>query len=139
MADGSLTLLASAARTASGAGSWVTGFRGAKGATFFLDVTAAATAANDTLNVYVQRRLPDGSTADDIVSFTQVLGNGGTVAFVADVIFDSQASNERAATDATLTAGTVTAVALGDALRVKWTVANGTAASFTFDVTVDTF
>lgn len=136
----SVTLLASATRTSSGAGTAVTGLRGFRGGTFMLSITDAATAAGDTLNVYVQRLLPNGTSWDDIVSFTQVLGNGAdTLTYVADVIFDSQASDERVAADGSLAAGTVSAVAFGDSLRVKYTIASADTPSFTFSVTADLF
>jgi len=45
-------------------------------AEFILDVTAAATDAGDTLDVYVDFS-PDGSTWVNAIHFTQVLGNGG--------------------------------------------------------------
>lgn len=45
-------------------------------AVFVLDVTAAATAAGDTLDVYVDTSV-DGVTWINAVHFTQVLGNGG--------------------------------------------------------------
>ncbi len=54
-----------------------------------LDVTAAATLAGDTLNLRVQGLydLSDAAqtvrAADDFVSFTQVLGNGGAKQFFA--------------------------------------------------------
>ena len=51
-------------------------------AAFLLDVTAAATLAGDTLDVYLQHTF-DSTTFDDFVHFTQVLGNGGTVKHVA--------------------------------------------------------
>lgn len=46
-------------------------------AQFDLNVTAAATAAGDTLDVYVDTSMDSGTTWINIVHFTQVLGNGG--------------------------------------------------------------
>lgn len=45
-------------------------------ALFFLDMTSAATAAADKLDVYIQILLPDGETWHDLCSFTQIDGNG---------------------------------------------------------------
>lgn len=45
-------------------------------AEFILDVTAAATEAADTLDVYIDFS-PDGESWVNAVHFTQVLGNGG--------------------------------------------------------------
>jgi hypothetical protein len=109
-----------------------------KGGTFTLDVTAAATAAGDTLNVYIQRLLADG-TYDDVVSFTQVLGNGGAVAYVADVLFDSTASDERVVQTDALAAGTVNAVPMAHGLRVSYVIVNVTSPDFDFTVTADLF
>lgn len=132
-----VTLASSAVRTASGVGDAVS-TSGFKGGTFQLVVTNAATQSGDTLNVYVQRLLADGTSYDDVVAFTQVLGDGAdSLKFVADVIFDSQASDERAARDGTLTAGSVSAVPLTDAIRAKWVVVDASTddATFTFSVT----
>ena len=130
-----VNLLASATKTGNGTSDLVTGVRSYRGITVELDVTAAASDVDDTLNVYVQRQLPGGDY-DDIVAFTQVLGNGGAKRFVADVMFDSQASDERVARDAALATGTVVAVPFGDVLRVKWVIVDpgGGAVSFTFSV-----
>lgn len=59
--------------------------RSAKEIVFLLDVTAAATAAGDTLNVKVQFGLPGATSIvpHDFVSFNQVLGNGGAKQFIA--------------------------------------------------------
>ena len=130
-------LLASEARTASGEKK-VTGYGWARFYTFVLDVTAAATAADDTLNVYVQRELPNGDR-DDIVSFTQVLGNGGAKVFVADITTQDADGDERAPSNAALTAGSVVNAWLGDTIWVKWVIVDADTddASFTFGVTVN--
>lgn len=138
----SVELLASAVQTATGQGTAVTGLGGHRGGTFVLTLTNAATEVDDTLNVYVQRLLPDGTTWDDVVAFTQILGNGAdSLSFVADVNFDSAASDERATSQETLTAGTVSAVALTNSLRVTWVIVDpgGGAASFTFGVAASLF
>src|SRR5437762_13136844 len=75
-------LLPSAARIASG--SLLIGRNQAKNlpcdqwraAAFFMEVTAAATLAGDTLDLFMQHSL-DGTSFDDFIHFTQVLGNGG--------------------------------------------------------------
>lgn len=132
------TLVASAARTASGNSGDLNNWSWARYFVFTLDVTAAATDATDTLNVYIQRKLPNGDY-DDVVSFTQVLGNGGAVTFVADVYGDPASSDERAPADASLTAGSAKKVWPGETLRVKWVIVDSGDAnqSFTFTVTVN--
>jgi hypothetical protein len=74
-----LVLKPSAAQTAgtTGAGIQITEDEDSfASAVFILDVTAAATAAGDTLDVYVDLS-PDGSSWVNAIHFTQVLGNGG--------------------------------------------------------------
>ena len=55
-----------------------------KAMAFVLDVTAAATAIDDVLDVYVQTQL-DGTNWVDVVRFTQVLGNGSAVRYFAKI------------------------------------------------------
>jgi len=133
----SVEVLASAARTASGESTANAGWYWAKHFTFVLDVTVLDTDAGDLLDVYIQRRLPNGDW-DDVVAFTQQAGTGSAATLVADVYADPVASDERAVTDGTLAAGTVRKVLIGDAFRVKWVVTDaGTDdATFTFSVHV---
>jgi len=103
---------------------------------FELNVTAAATAAGDTLNVYVQASPDNGTTWGDVVSFTQVLGNGGAKVFFARVslIVTPTVSTAIAPTDGTLAAGTVNQGPAGSLWRVKRVLVQASAASFTFSV-----
>ena len=131
-----LTLVASAARTASDT-TTVRGLAPYTSAYFMLDVTVAATEAGDKLAVVIQREMPNGDWMD-IVSFTEVLGNGGAKKLRADV-YPGATGGETSGTinDGALTAGSVADLAWGDALRVKWTVTDASTdnASFTFSVT----
>ena len=131
-----LTLVSSAARTAADT-TTVKGLAPYTSAYFMLDVTAAATEVGDKLAVFVQREMPNGDWMD-LVSFTEVLGNGGAKKLRADV-YPGATGGETSATinDGALTAGSVADLAWGDALRFKWTVTDaGTDnASFTFSVT----
>src|SRR5690349_16504004 len=77
------TLLASAARTVDGAGDWISLPTGKTGGVFQLRVTAAATEVGDLLDVYVQHSVDGGTTAQDFIRFTQVLGNGGAKTYIA--------------------------------------------------------
>ena len=107
---------------------------GPNGALFMLDVTAAATEANDTLNVTVEGSL-DGSLFFEVLSFAEVLGNGGAIQHYEPIL---QTGNVAGfiGSDA-LVAGTSIAV---QALkyRVRWSIVDptGTNASFTFSVGV---
>jgi hypothetical protein len=103
------------------------------GIVFVLDVTAAATAAGDTLDVAVQT-LIDGTNYVDVVAFTQCVGNGGAKRHIAKINADvAQAMFE---VGSALAAGNVRNI-LGDAWRVKYTqVDDGDQnAIFTFKVT----
>lgn len=132
-----LTLLASEARTASGTYSvpeaLARSIAKASRSLFLLEVTAAATAAGDTLNVFVQSSV-DGTVWDDFIHFTEVLGDGGAKKFLAawnGVITPTTALGPPA--DGTLSAG-VKQGPVGSQFRVKWVIVDATTddASFTF-------
>lgn len=132
-ADERVLILASAARgaTAGTAGSAVK-MPVAEGYGFVLDVTAAATDVDDTLDVAIQT-LVDGTNWVTVVSFTQCLGNGGTKRHIAKINASvAQAMFEGAAA---LAAGSVRNW-IGDAWRARWVIVDpgAGAASFTFSV-----
>lgn len=127
------TILSSAARTSSGTGTAVSQLGMYKGGTFVLDVTAAATAAGDTLNVYLQGSY-DSTNYFDFASFTQVLGNGGAKKFRAHIYPGASAGAVAVVTDATMTAGTVIDAYPGPWIRAKWVVVSASAPNFTFAV-----
>jgi len=130
-------LLRAAARTASGTGAAVD-TTNVESAAIVLNVTAAATDVGDTLNVYVQSSADGGTTWDDFVSFTQLLGTGGAKMFVASWARAMAPETEhRAPADATLTQTSVLQGPVGGKWRVKWVIVDaGTVnASFTFSVT----
>lgn len=138
-AAGGVDLLASAARTASGtftpdaaiAHSLARGGR----ATLQLTVSAAATDVGDTLDVYIQHSVDGGTTWDDFVHFTQVLGNGGAKKFLAawsSTITPTTALGAPA--DGALAAG-VKQGPIGPQIRVKWVVVDADVdGSFTFGI-----
>jgi hypothetical protein len=96
-----------------------------------LDVSAAATDAGDTLDVKVQTKI-DGTNWIDVVSFTQVLGNGGVKRHVAKIVAGLA---EAMFADAALAAGSVRHL-LGDEWRVKYDQVDADSdGSFTFSVT----
>lgn len=102
---------------------------------FLLNVTAAATAAGDKLDVYVQSTI-DGTVYNDFVAFTQVLGNGGAKKFEANwSALAGPTTALGAPADAALAAG-VKQGPVGSGFRVKWVVTSGTSPSFTFSLTV---
>lgn len=139
------TLLSSAARTATGQGTAVAGLSRFSSVTLMLDVTADESTAADTLDVLVQRLLPDGSSYDTIARFQQHVGNNGADKYVADVSNGVDDNATRDADDDVTTLANVTLasqatrdVGWGDQLRVAWIVTDDSgSASFTFAVTAD--
>ena len=132
-------ILPSAARTTSGTFVLPSSFGNVAAACFGLIVSAAATDAGDTLDVYVQHSPDGGTTWDDFIHFTQVLGNGGAKAFIAQ--WNALASPEselHVPSDAAMAAGVLQGP-VGNTVRIKWVIVNAGAAnqSFTFSVSLD--
>lgn len=133
-----ITVLDSGARVASGTAALdrLPNVSLAKAIIFFLDVTAVATDAGDTLDVFVQTLL-DGTVYDDVLHFTQVLGNGGPKKFLGTWLRDVTPESElHAPVDAALAAGVLQGPVAWQTPRLKWTVVDAGAAnvSFTFSV-----
>jgi hypothetical protein len=106
------------------------------GASFLFNVTAAAVGAGDTLDLYVQSSIDDGTTWDDFVHFTQVLGNGGLKKLRAQWLLYGGAPSTPMGpyNDAALAAG-VAQGPIGPTWRTKAVVVGGTAAfSWTLSV-----
>lgn len=103
-----------------------------------LNVTAAAAAAGDTLDVWVQHSWDDGTTFDDFIKFTQVLGNGGTLVHLAPwSLYGGAPSAMHKAVTKTLVAGSSPILGpLGPVWRVQYTTATAGTANFTFGVSV---
>lgn len=82
----------------------VTGFGGYGKCTFLLTISAKTMDMGTTLNIYIQTSPDDGTTWDDVVSFTQVTDaamGGGT--YVAEIVNDANTGfNDRATRNATL-------------------------------------
>lgn len=99
---------------------------------FTLNVTAAATDVVDTLDVYVQTML-DGTNWVDVVHFTQVLGNGGALRYIAKIV--AQIAQAEFEVGTALGAAAIRNL-LGDEWRVRYVQVDAdTDASFTFSVT----
>jgi hypothetical protein len=101
---------------------------------FILNVTAAATDAADTLDVYVDWSL-DGTTYFNGAHFTQVVGNGGAVAYYT--VFDATTG---LAADVAITAdqaaNTTSPALFGPYVRGRYTLVDSGDAdqSFTFSL-----
>lgn len=138
-----LELLPSASRVASGT-AVLTGagplkdWTSVRRATFMLDVTVAGSLVGDLLDVFLQSSPDGGTTWDDFVHFTQVLGNGGAKKFLAYWSREVVPETEIAApADGTLAAG-VKQGPTSSELRAKWIIANGGGThDFTFKLGVD--
>jgi hypothetical protein len=101
-----------------------------------LDVTAAATDVGDTLDVYVDMSIDDGSKWNNLIHFTQVLGNGGAKTFAACIKNDNPGASAVFATTSDAAAGATRQIGFGDRLRYRAvTVDAGTQnVSFTYSL-----
>jgi len=127
----SATLLASAARAVTtGANGDEVRLPVAPAYGFVLNLTAAATDAEDTLDAYVQT-LVNGVWVD-VVHFTQMLGNGGAKRYFAKV--SAGLAEAMFENGSSLAAGAVRHLC-GDAWRVRWVIVDADADGlFTFSV-----
>lgn len=129
-------LLASAARTGSGVAA-ITVPRHlelVRAAIIELVVALAATDAGDTLDVFLQASMDGGTTWNDVVRFTQVLGSGGAKTFEARWVREASPDVDLGApTDKSMAAG-VRQGPVGAKWRVAWVITDAGAdnASFTF-------
>lgn len=133
VADDSAELLASAARSTVTSASYGDPVRLPNhlvGLVFVCDLTAAATDAADTLDVYVQTRVQGFWV--DVIHFTQMLGNGGAKRYFSKLQAGLSVTEFENAT--ALGAGAARNI-VGDEWRVKWALVDADAdASFTFSV-----
>ena len=131
-------VLASGARSITGAGSAARLAEPSQvlnGVAFQVDLTAAATAVTDTLDLYIETMM-DGVNWNRIAHFTQMVGNGGAKRFVivvpvlASLVTLGQQNEEADALDE----GAVRSM-FGDQYRALWEIADISGlAEFTFSV-----
>lgn len=93
-------------------------------ATIYLKVTGTA-GTSPTLDVKLQKQLPDGATWQDIAAFTQFTGNANRVMHLTN-----GGNLEEAQAAGSLTAGTINGVPFGTIWRLYYVIA-GTSPSFT--------
>jgi hypothetical protein len=129
-----ITLAASAART-TGANGTAVQIRGERRRFVIVNaITASATAAGDTLDVYVDFSL-DGTTWYNAVHFTQQAGNGAARTEYA-VLDPANPGTSVIDVTADAAAGDVRPALFGPTMRARWAIvdAGGHAQSHTFSV-----
>lgn len=101
-----------------------------------LDVTAAATDAGDTLDVYLDTSFDGGVTWVNIGHFTQVLGNGGAKRLIMSFKAAPIAASNCVVATADQTAGNALQIGFGDRFRYRAACANTSTVdnSFTFSL-----
>lgn len=97
------------------------------------EIQVAVTTCSGTLNVYVQKLLPDGSTYDDVASFSQYTTAVYTTTGNKVLSFVNGGNTLNTQGSAALTANSVLTVHFGNYWRVNWVLA-GTGATATFAV-----
>lgn len=131
-----ITLAASAARTADGSGTWV--YVGGERSKFLfhLDITASATDAGDTLDVFIDVSLDGTNSAGNAVHFTQQAGNGAAAAEIA-VLDATNPGTATVVVTADAAAAAVRPGLFGPYYRARWEVVDSGDAnsSHTFAVT----
>jgi hypothetical protein len=110
-------------------------------ALFTLTVTSAAAAVNDTLDVWIEHSWDDGTTWDDFIHITQVLGNGGALTHICPwtLYAGAAAAMHKAATKTLTSANSPLVGPIGNLWRAEYTVVSGTAAVFTFTLRISAY
>lgn len=101
-------------------------------ATIVLKVTAAATGAGDTLDVFIDTSYDGGTTWVNLGHFTQVLGNGGLKTFSMNLRDDNPGATAITDITADAAAGATRQYGLGSLIRYRSTVA--ASGAFTFGI-----
>jgi hypothetical protein len=127
-------LKALAAQTESANGSWVTGLDPFTHLEVLLNVTVADTDAGDTLNVYIDASPDGGTTAINIIAFTQIIGTDAAKKLIAAVHLAANLTDVDVTSD--LTAHDPPRSFIGNAIRYRSVIvdAGGDDASFTYGV-----
>ncbi len=84
-----------------------------------LTVSAAATLAGDTLDVYIDTSADGGVTWYNVGHFTQVLGNGGAKKFIMALRSDNPGASAVSDVTADAAAGATRQFGIGDRLRYR--------------------
>lgn len=131
-----ITLAASAARTAGANGDWVAILGERQRFAFLLDITASATDAGDTLDVYVDVSFDGTNSAGNAIHFTQQAGNGSAGKQWA-VLDASAPGTSVVAVTSDAASGDVRPSLFGAYYRARWALVDGGGGdtSHTFSVT----
>lgn len=97
------------------------------------DITVAVTVCSGTLDVYVQKLLPDNSTWMDIAHFAQWTTAVFTTTGTYSLAFVNGGNTIRQQTDASLAANTVITTNFGSFWRIKFAI-GGASGTSTFGV-----
>lgn len=100
-----------------------------------LDVTAAATAAGDLLDVYVDTSFDGGATWVNIGRFTQVLGNGGAKKYIMSFKATPLVASNSVLATADQSESAALQIGFGDNIRYRGITTEATAVAFTYSVT----
>ena len=116
-----ITLKAAGAVTASANGTAVVVSGERVSYEFMLKITASATDAGDTLDVFIDVLGPDGATWINAVHFAQQAGNGSAVTYIAML---TASSTETAPVNVTsdAAAGATRPYVFGSQIRGRWAV-----------------
>lgn len=104
-----------------------------------LDVTAAATEAGDTLDVYVDMSIDGGTKWNNLLHFNQVLGNGGAKTFVGIIKNDNPGASAVFATTSDAAAGATRQIGFGDRIRFRAVVADASTQNVSFTYSLKAF
>lgn len=126
------------AETANGSGTAMTDLDGYSVAEIICDLTAAANIAADTFDLYIEGSNDGGTTWIECAHFPQMLGNGGAKQYLFTVSLKALVGTACIVSDDTLAVNTGRHF-LGNAMRARWVIVDGGAASqsFTFAVTAN--
>ena len=129
-----VTLAASAARTASASGDWVYVGGERLAVCIVLDITASATAAGDTLDVFIDASFDGTNSIANIAHFTQQAGNGSAARYYAMIAPGFDTVTTTITSDAA--AGVVRGTVIAPYYRARWALVDGGGAdtSHTFSV-----
>lgn len=105
-----------------------------------LDVSAAATEAGDTLDVYVDMAMDGAGTKwNNVGHFTQVLGNGGAKTFVMVIKNDNPGATAVFATTSDAAAGATRQIGFGDRIRYRAVTVDASTANASFTYSLKAF